>query len=136
MRVFFDTNVLASAFTARGLCAELYEAVTLNHELVIGEPVIEELLRILAGKLKVPRAKLTALQSELAEFERVPGAAVRYPRSIRDPADNAILDCAIAARVDVFVTGDKALLELATVENMPVLSPRQLWEKLVQERAI
>jgi predicted nucleic acid-binding protein len=34
VRVFLDTNVLVSAFAARGLCADTLELVLLEHELV------------------------------------------------------------------------------------------------------
>ena len=47
MRVFIDTNVLVSALAARGLCADLYERLLTEHEVVICEPVIAEVLDIL-----------------------------------------------------------------------------------------
>jgi len=40
VRIFADTNVLASAFGTRGLCAELLEIVIEQHELVVGELVL------------------------------------------------------------------------------------------------
>ena len=130
MRVFFDTNVLASALTSRGLCAELYERVVLSHELIIGEPVIGELLRVLADKLKVPPAELKRVRADLDEFESAPVSRRSLRIPLKDRDDIPILACAIAARADVFVTGDKSLLQLGEVEGIPVLSPRQLWQKL------
>lgn len=130
MRIFFDTNVLVSAFTTRGLCAEMYELVALNHELVIGEPVIGELLRILAGKLRVPPEKIARLRKELDEFEWAPASDALLGSSIRDPADAAVVACAIAAKADVFVTGDKELLDLREIQGMPVVSPREIWRRL------
>ena len=41
-----------------------------------------------------------------------------------------VLACAVSAKTEVFVTGDKALLDLGTIKNIPILSPRQLWQKL------
>lgn len=131
MRIFPDTNVLVSAFTARGLCAELYELAALNHQLVIGEPVVEELIRILAGKPGVPADKLARLRRELGEFERAPPSSVPIRLPVRDAADSTILACAIAARVDVLVTGDKELLDLRRAEEVPIVSPRELWRTLV-----
>ena len=61
MRVFLDTNVLVSAFTARGLCADLYELAAVRHELIIGTPVITELTRILDKKLRVPQTTQTRI---------------------------------------------------------------------------
>ena len=40
MRVFFDTNVLVSAFLARGLCADLLRLVLTEHTLVTSEVVL------------------------------------------------------------------------------------------------
>jgi putative PIN family toxin of toxin-antitoxin system len=130
MRIFFDTNVLASAFATRGLCAEMYELVALNHQLVIDEPVDGELLRILAGKLRVPSDKIAKLRRELSEFEWAPASDAPLASPIRDPADRAVVACAIAARADVVVTGDKELLDLRKIRSMPVVSPRELWRRL------
>ncbi|MGH8728029.1 MAG: hypothetical protein ACREV9_07695 [Burkholderiales bacterium] len=44
--------------------------------------------------------------------------------------DIPILACAIAANVDAFVTGDKALLDLEKIEGILILSSRELWRKL------
>ena len=51
MKVFLDTDVLASAVTTRGLCAELLEVVLQSHELLTSDPVLRELTRIHPGKL-------------------------------------------------------------------------------------
>ena len=130
MRVFFDTNVLAGALTSRGLCAELFERVALVHDPLIGAPVIDELLRVLADKLKVPPAELKRVRAELEEFE-LASPSDRLPAlQIKDRDDVPVLACALAAKADVFVTGDKELLALGAVEAMSILAPRQLWEKL------
>ena len=57
MRVFLDTNVLVSALATRGLCAELYERLLTEHEVVIGEPVVAEVLDIIrdTGALEFTR---------------------------------------------------------------------------------
>ena len=43
MKVCFDTNVVLAAFATRGLCADLFAHVLLEHELLVGETVIREL---------------------------------------------------------------------------------------------
>jgi uncharacterized protein len=130
VRVFFDTNVLASALTSRGLCAELFERVALVHDPLIGAPVIDELLRVLADKLKVPPAELKRVRAELEEFELAPPSDRLPALQIKDRDDVPVFACALAAKADVFVTGDKELLALGAVEGMSILAPRQLWEKL------
>jgi hypothetical protein len=56
VRVFPDTNVLASAFGTRGLCADVLRLILADHELVTGEVVIEELRKVLRNKFEVSAA--------------------------------------------------------------------------------
>ena len=130
MRVFLDTNVLAAAVATRGLCAELLEIVMHDHELVTCQPVLTELKRVLSQKLRVPAPvvenflgllKSGAQVVELREMPSIP---------IKDADDIPILGCAIDGGVDVFVTGDKELLDLRRVGKLPIISPRQLWNQL------
>ena len=129
MKVFLDTNVLASALTTRGLCAELFEVVLQSHELLISDPVLQELERILPGKpgqsesVTAGFVALLRTESLLVEGEHP------FP-SLPDPDDEPIIASALTGLAHVFVTGDKALLELQRVKHLPVISPRQFWEML------
>ena len=58
MRVFFDTNVLASAFGTRGLCSDILDIAIEDGELLTGEIVIEELKIVLAKKFHANRRKV------------------------------------------------------------------------------
>ena len=130
MKIFLDTNVLVSAFATRGLCSDLFELVLVEHDLVLGHHVIDELSRSLRRKLKLPAASAR----EIGEF--VSGEASQFigesqPSSAKvGPADARILGEALASRADVFVTGDAALLKLRVAEDMKIVSPRGLWEML------
>lgn len=132
MRIFLDTNVLASAMTTRGLCWELLEKVILEQDFITAQPVMDELSRILALKFKVPPDKITETVKYLLESaELSPGAPPVLPEC-PDPADAIILACALAAGTKFFVTGDKALLEMVAVEGMPIVSPRECWDRLAR----
>jgi putative PIN family toxin of toxin-antitoxin system len=129
VKVFLDTNVLASALATRGLCAELFEAVLQSHELLISPPVLKELERVLPAKLGLSRqitAEFIALLQVYATIVNSTNVAVSLP----DPDDEPIVASALSGKARVFVTGDKALLELGSVEGLPVVSPRQFWELL------
>ncbi len=127
MRVFLDTNVLISSLTVRGLCSELLESIFNEHDLLVCEPVLQELKRILAEKFHLPAPlirdyiKLLKTESELVTAQ----ATVNI--KLNDQDDVRILAFVIPARPDVFVTGDKELLKLAEIEGVPIISPRQFW---------
>jgi len=129
VRVFLDTNVLASALATRGLCAELFEVVLQSHELLISESVIQELKRILPGKLGQSASVTDDFVAFLYDEACLAKGEQPFP-PLPDPDDEPIVASALAGKAHVFVTGDKALLELQQVVNLPVISPRQFWEML------
>lgn len=129
MKVFLDTNVLASALATRGLCAELFEVVLQSHELLISDPLLQELERILRDKL----GQTKSITSGFIGLLRTEGNLVtddHPPPSLPDPDDEPIVASALAGGAKVFVTGDKALLKLKIIEELPIVSPRELWEWL------
>ncbi len=130
MKVFFDTNMLASSITTRGLCAELFESIVNEHELLTGEPVLRELERVLAGKFHLPDSIIKAYIGLLKAEGSIIGAQKRPTIKFTDADDIPILACVVASGADIFVTGDKALLELGAIGDIPIVSPRQLWERL------
>ena len=129
MKVFLDTNVLASALTTRGLCAELFEVVLQSHELLISDPVLQELERILPGKLGQSESVTAGFVALLRTESLLVEGEHPFP-SLPDPDDEPIIASALTGQAHVFVTGDKALLELQRVKHLPVISPRQFWEML------
>ncbi|WP_370655542.1 PIN domain-containing protein [Candidatus Binatus sp.] len=68
MRVFFDTNVLVSAFATRGLCRDLVARVIREHELLTSEVVIKEVRRLLKRKLKVNDVTIEETEAFLRNF--------------------------------------------------------------------
>lgn len=129
MKVFLDTNVLASALTTRGLCAELFEVVLQSHDLLTSDPVLRELERILPGKLGQSEEVTEGFINLLHTHALLVTTEHPFP-SLPDPDDEPIVASALAGNADVFVTGDKALLKLQSVEHLPIISPRNFWEIL------
>jgi len=130
VKVFLDTNVLASSIATRGLCSELLESVMHDHELLTCQPVLSELERVLADKLRLPDPVVAGFLGLLKAEGRVVESRNRPAIPIKDTDDIPILACAIAGGADVFVTGDKELLGLGRIGNLPIVSPRQLWFQL------
>jgi putative PIN family toxin of toxin-antitoxin system len=130
VKVFLDTNVLVSAFATRGLSADLFELVAVEHELLTGRRVLQELEKALRTKLRLPPGRCAEVVEFLAnEATAVIDEAVP-PQADVDEDDRLVLGEALAGNADVFVTGDAALVKLKTVMSMRIVTPRQLWELL------
>jgi len=130
LKVFLDTNVLASGIATRGLCSELLESVIHDHELLTCKPVLQELERVLTEKLRMPETVVAGFLVLLKAEGTVVESRKNPSLPIKDTDDIPILACAIAGKADVFVTGDKDLLELRKIEDLAVVSPRELWNRL------
>lgn len=130
MRVLLDTNVIVSAVTTRGLCADVFRAVLAAHELVTCAQVIQEVRRNLRIKFGVPDPlieeylELIGQDAIVAEPEDLPDLP------IQDRDDAAIVAAAIGARAEVLVTGDHELQSLKNIGKVRILSPRAFWEEL------
>lgn len=131
MKIFADTNVLVSAFTARGLCADLLEVILADHQLMTGEVVLKELERVLTKKLKVPESKVSNVVKFLRKHHVEPTPDKPSIVKVRDEDDRWVLESAIRAKADILVTGDKDLLDISKkVPRLRIISPKGFWELL------
>jgi len=123
MRVVFDTNIYISALVFPGGRAE--EAVLRilegKDELFISKAILDELLRVLATKFSRNREELARLAVWLSEIAVFVEPKTRL-NVLQDEADNRILECALEARAEAIVTGDREILELVQFEGIKILS--------------
>ena len=130
MKVFLDTNVLASAAATRGLCADVLREVFASHELFISGQVLSELKRVLGLKFGVGQDLIDDFIWLLLR-DSVLAQPAELPRiELKDRDDLAIVGAAATSGVEVLVTGDKELLDLGRLGNLEILSPREFWERL------
>jgi putative PIN family toxin of toxin-antitoxin system len=130
MRVFLDTNVIVSAVTTRGLCADVLRAVLAEHELITSARVLQEVVRILKVKFGVPDG-VVAEYAELIQRDAIMAEFTDLPRlRLTDKNDVEIVAAAVAAQADVLVTGDREVQALKHVRKLRVVSPREFWEEL------
>ena len=134
LRAACDTNVLVSAFIASGPPSRVIEeAIDGSLTLILLEPSMAELARILAGKFGFDIARLREAQALLsdiaADYQATPA---RTPEPLTgDPADDLILACAANARVDVLVSGDRRhLLPVGQHQGIRILPPQTLLAEL------
>ena len=115
MKVLIDSNVLISAaLNQSGTPFKAFvKAVTTPNQGVICEQNIDEMRRIFNRKFPT---KISALESFLAlalmtlEMIPIPTEEAKSESLIRDADDRPLLRAAIAAGVDVIITGDNDFL--------------------------
>jgi putative PIN family toxin of toxin-antitoxin system len=130
MKVVLDANVIIAAFAARGLCESVMEVCLSEHEIVLSDDLLEEILRNLRQKIKLPINIIDPIAELLREH-----ATISIPVSLasdvcRDPDDIKILGLAVASNANYLVTGDKDLLVLNSFQGIPILNPRSFWDIL------
>ncbi len=130
MRVCLDTNVLVAAFATRGLCADVLRVCLAEHELVVGTVHLDELRRALTKKLRLPDDAIAAVEAVFSGVEIVPKPSAPHKLAVRDTDDRWILATAVNGQADVLVTGDEDLITVAPDAPLPILSPREFWNKL------
>jgi len=133
VKVFLDTNVLASALATRGLCADVFQTTLADHELLVAEVVLAELKKALREKFHVPVEVIKETEAFLRQFMVIPKPKKHLGLGIRDPDDEWVVASAVAGGADVIVTGDKDLVSLKK-SPVDILTPREFWERLVRAR--
>jgi len=126
MRAVLDTNVVASGLLWNGVPRQLLHAGREKKiRLYTSAPLLLELADIL-GRQKFAR-KLAAAQmsvDQLVEFYGLLTTVVHpepiVPTILEDPDDDQVLACAIAAKADLIVSGDRHLLVLGQHQGIRI----------------
>ena len=128
MRVLLDTNVLASAFGSRGLCADVLRVILSEHELVTGEVVIEELGRALIKKFGMPADIVRGYERFLRGYHVEPKPRQLPNLDLSERADRMVVGSALNAKAEFLVTGDHEMLALKEMpQGLRIISPREFW---------
>lgn len=131
MRAVIDTNVLLSGLLWRGQPHALLEHVRIGTLVMVSSPALLAELTDVIGRAKfdaiLVRTKTTrerALEEVRQLAEVIEPAPLPAP-VCRDPDDDAVLALALAAKVDLIVSGDEDLLVLQVFEGIPIVAPTQ-----------
>jgi len=129
MKVFLDTNVIASATATRGLCADVLRTVIEFHDLVVCDHLVRELRRVLKDKFGASADLIADVVWLLGQDTIASAAEPLRDLPLSDPADIAIVSSALNGAADVLITGDQEILGLHRVGSLEILTPRQFWDK-------
>lgn len=132
MRLVLDTNVVASGLLwDGGPPARLLDAASAHGvELFTSTALLAELRRILAREKFAPHAGASGLSIDELVLGYAALASVVAPASIspviaRDPDDDRVLACALAAQAELIVSGDHRLLNLKTYHRIGIVDPAE-----------
>lgn len=126
LKVVPDANVVVSAFLSPGSTAErALRRMQLEACVVVSPAMATEWDAVLSRPRFVQAARRVAPRVFLADL--LASVIIVKPlasvRDCRDPKDDKVLECALAAGADLIVSGDKDLLVLHPWRSIPVLSP-------------
>jgi putative PIN family toxin of toxin-antitoxin system len=134
LRALCDTNVLVSAVIAGGPPSRVVEeAVEGRIELVLADPVLVELERVLAVKIGFEIERARGMRAFLADLDsECVGPPAKSPEAVTgDPDDDVILACAVGAKVKVLVSGDRRhLLPVGQYRGVRIVTPQALLAEL------
>ncbi len=142
LRVVLDTNIFVSSLLVKeGLSAQVLDAWRERKFLLATSPtLVSEIQSTLnypriRRKYNITNKDITQLITLLAEDALVvPGDIETASGSVPDdPADEAVLACALDAEADLVVSGDRHLLDLAEYRGIRILTVREFMEKLSAE---
>ncbi|MEM2089193.1 MAG: putative toxin-antitoxin system toxin component, PIN family [Thermoproteota archaeon] len=124
LKVVLDTNILISAWLWEGNESKIVELI--ENGLVIGYTSLQ-LIQEFEKVMNYPKFRLSEdeIASAIGYYQIVlrtiePKTAANIIRD--DPADNRVLECALSAKANAIITGDKHLLALGKFKNIRILT--------------
>ena len=131
MRVVLDTNVLLSALILPGSKPDqvLQRVRSGEVELFLSSFILAELEQILRDKFRFTKRQTDERVTVIRRMAALVDSAERIALVAAKDDDNRILECAMAARVDHLVTGDKEhLLPLQCIGTTQIVTPAAFLE--------
>ena len=119
-----DTNIYISALNfERGNPREFLRlAAAGGFSLAISDAILQEIGKVLRREpFGWPEDEIEKAQGRLARITRHVTPERQIDAVKPDPSDNRIIECAVAAKSDYLVSGDKHLLRLGTFEGIPII---------------
>lgn len=132
MRAVADTNVVVSGLLWRGHPRRILDLVRTGQvDLFTSPALLAELEDVLSRRKFTRRMVLAGVELQdlvtgYAALARVILPARVPPIIAEDPDDDEVLACALAARAELIVSGDRHLLKLAEYQGIRIVRPVEL----------
>ncbi len=135
MKVIIDTNVFVSGIFWDGPPNVILRACNLGKlKLVLSSEILQEYKRIaFKTSLKFPGVDLAPFITLLGTQASIYDAPALPQALCEDPDDDKFLACAVASKVSLIVTGDKALLKLDGYQGIVILKPKDFVKQYLKQ---
>lgn len=133
MKIVLDTNVFISGIFFSGPPAQILRAwKDRKIQIVLSKEILDEYQRVgeeLSKKFPSvdiePIIELLTLYGEVVKTEGISVTACE------DPDDNMFIECAIASRSKIIVSGDRHLLKISGYQDIESIKPRDFVERFL-----
>lgn len=123
-KVVIDTNIFISAFGWGGRPLEVIELLERGK---IRNCVSEKIFNEFFAALSYPKLNFSIkLQTDILEFVLAHSDFYVPEENIKltyDPKDNKFIECALSAKANLIITGDKSLLSLKQFRGVKIVMP-------------
>jgi putative PIN family toxin of toxin-antitoxin system len=125
LRVVADTNIYISALNFGGAPAQILALARRRQiEMFVSTPILDEIEGVLKRKFQWPSARAREALTAIRDFAKEVKPTERVTAVEKDEPDNRVLECALAARATIIVSGDSHLRELGSFQRIRIVSPR------------
>ena len=134
MKLVIDANIIISAYTCNGETRKLWQKCLGLHNLFISPEIFAEIERNLRKtEFGFSPAEIRAILLDVLERSEIVRLKSKFEESIPNEQDRHLPILASEVGADLIVTGDKALLALTKLGNVPVICPSDFAKKYSSE---
>ena len=125
LRVVLDTNVYISAFAhpERPIYQVWRHALERRYQLLISSAIVNELADVLRTDFHWEERRLRRRIRLVTRVGTIITPCIALNVIPDDPDDDRILECAVAGRANLIVSGDHHLRRLQVYEGIPIIRP-------------
>jgi putative PIN family toxin of toxin-antitoxin system len=134
IKVVFDTNVWISIFMEEVLSDD-FSQVKQELTVYVSRDIVLEISKVmLYPKIARILEKNGVREKDVLRAIEMNSKIVEPKVKLRvvneDAEDNKILECALAAKADIIVSGDRHLLKLGKFKKTKILTPREFFDQI------
>jgi putative PIN family toxin of toxin-antitoxin system len=128
MAVTFDTNVLLSATLWDGSVSQklLFKLIEKNVKIYSSLEILAEYQKVIKRDFDYSDEEVSEIMAKVLSFVSLVTPTIKVEVVKDDPADNKIIECAIASSSEYIITYDKKhLLKIGEYRGVKIITPEK-----------